>query len=192
MSTASRCCGDRAVRSAAGFAEDCDDSDRAVHPGAQEVCAPTNLGVDEDCDDLVDDADPSVTGQSVTVHYDVTAVGGGTPTGSVTVSDGTQSCTATVAAGQCTIAFSTTGAKSLTASYAGDSDFKASDSSTEAHTVDRADTTTTITSDGPDPSVSGEPVTVACGGTTTTAVPTHSNSSIPAIPRLLSASACTA
>ena len=107
-----------------------------------------------------DSPDPSVTGQSVTVHYDVTAVGGGTPTGSVTVSDGTQSCTATVAAGQCTIAFSTTGAKSLTASYAGDSDFKASDSSTEAHTVDKADTSTSITSDGPDPSVTGQSVTV--------------------------------
>ena len=38
---------------------------------------------------------------------------GGTPTGSVTVSDGTESCTGTVAAGQCTLAFTTAGTRSL-------------------------------------------------------------------------------
>ncbi len=34
---------------------DCDESDRAVNPGAQEIC--DDLGVDEDCDGLVDSAD---------------------------------------------------------------------------------------------------------------------------------------
>ena len=40
-------------------------------------------------------------GQAVTVNYSVAvnAPGSGTPTGNVTVSDGTQSCTGTVAAG---------------------------------------------------------------------------------------------
>jgi len=38
--------------------DDCNDSDSAVHPAATEVC--DALDVDEDCDDLVDDADPSV------------------------------------------------------------------------------------------------------------------------------------
>ncbi|MFH1469196.1 MAG: putative metal-binding motif-containing protein, partial [Pseudomonadota bacterium] len=37
---------------------DCDDGDASVSPGATEVCG----GGDEDCDGLVDDADPGVTG----------------------------------------------------------------------------------------------------------------------------------
>ena len=37
---------------------DCDDTDDTVHPGAQEQCG----GVDEDCDGLLDDADPDVVG----------------------------------------------------------------------------------------------------------------------------------
>ena len=40
---------------------DCDDAAAAVSPAAEEVC--DGAGVDEDCDGLVDDADPSVTGQ---------------------------------------------------------------------------------------------------------------------------------
>ena len=83
-----------------------------------------------------------------------------TPTGNVTVSDGTTSCTATVAAGQCALAFASTGARSLTASYAGDSTFAASTSAAEPHTVNRANTTTTISADTPDSSVTGQAVTV--------------------------------
>ncbi len=43
-----------------GFAacEECDDSDAAVNPGAAETCN----GVDDDCDDLIDDADSGLTG----------------------------------------------------------------------------------------------------------------------------------
>jgi MYXO-CTERM domain-containing protein len=37
---------------------DCDDTDRAVHPGAVEVC--DDADTDEDCDTLADDADPGV------------------------------------------------------------------------------------------------------------------------------------
>ena len=109
-----------------------------------------------------DAPDPSVTGQSVAVEFSVTvnAPGAGTPTGNVTVSDGTSSCTGTVAAGQCSITFTSTGAKSLTATYGGDSNFNGSASSAESHQVDKADTTTSITSDNPDPSVTGQSVTI--------------------------------
>jgi Ca2+-binding RTX toxin-like protein len=108
-----------------------------------------------------DASDPSVVGQSVTVQYSVAPVSGsGTPTGNVTVSDGTVSCTGTVAAGQCSLTFTGAGAKSLTASYNGDSNFNPSTSAPEPHQVNPADTTTTITSDSPDPSLVGQSVTV--------------------------------
>jgi hypothetical protein len=106
-----------------------------------------------------DSPDPSVVGQSVTVNYTVTS-GAGTPTGNVTVSDGTVSCTGTVAAGTCSLTFTSAGAKTLTATYAGDANFGGSTSAGEAHTVNAAGTTTAITSDSPDPSVVGQAVTV--------------------------------
>jgi hypothetical protein len=83
-----------------------------------------------------DTPDPSVVGQDVTVSYTVTPVppGSGTPAGNVTVSDGTNSCTGTVAVGQCTVTLNPPGAKTLTATYTGDSDFQLS-ADTEPHTV---------------------------------------------------------
>ena len=50
----------------------------------------------------------------MTVKYTVTvnAPDRGTPSGNVTVTDGTHSCTGTVAAGQCTITFTTRGGSS--------------------------------------------------------------------------------
>ena len=111
--------------------------------------------------------DPSVVGQSVAVGYSVsvTAPGAGTPTGNVTVSDGTDSCTGTVAVGQCTLTFRSPGAKSVTATYGGDAAFTASPASSPAtsHTVNTAGTTTSISSDGPDPSVVAQAVTVTYG-----------------------------
>src|SRR5207245_5317777 len=51
---------------------------------------------------------PSAVGQAVSFTFTVaaTAPGSGTPTGTVTVSDGTQNCSASVTAGSCNIAFS--------------------------------------------------------------------------------------
>jgi hypothetical protein len=103
----------------------------------------------------------SVTGQTVTTTYSVTpTTGGGTPTGTVTVSDGAgTSCSATAAAGSCTLTFLTAGTRTLTASYAGDANFASSVSDPSTHQVNKAGTTTQITNDDPDPSVFGEPVT---------------------------------
>jgi hypothetical protein len=58
-------------------ATDCEDGDAAVHPGAQEVCDAAN--VDEDCDGLADDRDPSATGQTAW-HADTDGDGYGNPT----------------------------------------------------------------------------------------------------------------
>ena len=84
-----------------------------------------------------DTPDPSVAGQSYTVTWNVavTAPGAGTPTGTVTVSDGTAQCSAAVGAGSCLLTSATTGAKTLTATYAGDVSFTGSVSTGAAHTV---------------------------------------------------------
>jgi hypothetical protein len=104
----------------------------------------------------------SVAGQAVTVKFSVAAVspGKGTPTGNVMVSDGTgDTCTATVAAGTCSITFPTVGGKNLTASYSGDTNFLASTSASVTQTVNQASTKTTITVHSPNTSVAGQAVT---------------------------------
>jgi subtilisin family serine protease len=109
------------------------------------------------------DPDPSLIGQAVTVHYSVVseAQAGTTPTGNVTVGYGTESCTATVAAGQCTLTFTTTGPQSLTATYTGDAYHNPSPASASvSHEVNGLETATTITSHSPDPSTVGQAVTV--------------------------------
>ena len=66
----------------AGYAADstdCDDTDAAVNPDAQEICDPTDT--DEDCDGLADDADSSVDGTSTWyVDADGDGYGGATST----------------------------------------------------------------------------------------------------------------
>ena len=110
-----------------------------------------------------DASDPSGVGDTITVSWSVVVVapGNGTPTGTVSVSDGTEAtCSAPVAAGSCQLALSATGAHTLTATYGGDSNFLSS-SDSEPHTVSSAATTSlTITSDSPDPSEVGQPYRV--------------------------------
>ena len=111
-----------------------------------------------------DPTDPSLTGQPVSVSYSVSvdAPGAGTPTGTVTVTDGVSSCTGTLPALSCSVTLTTAGARSLTATYNGDTNFNASPASAvEPHLVNKADTTTTITTDPTDPSVVGQLVTIS-------------------------------
>jgi hypothetical protein len=87
----------------------------------------------------LDDPDPSTPGQVVTVNYTVTvnAPSSGTPGGNVviTVNDASgDTCTGTVATGTCNLTLTTAGAKTLTATYGGDTLFNGS-ADTEAHSV---------------------------------------------------------
>jgi len=86
-----------------------------------------------------DEPDRSTAGETVKVEYSVTAAGG-TPTGTVTitVSGGNETCSASVAAGQCDIVLTETGnPRVLTATYSGDDRFNAS-TDNENHRVDPA------------------------------------------------------
>jgi hypothetical protein len=65
---------------------DCDDADSTVNPGATEVCDAAN--VDEDCDGLVNDADPSVASFSFNTFYlDADGDGYGDPGNTETTCD---------------------------------------------------------------------------------------------------------
>ncbi|MBI1765943.1 MAG: Ig-like domain repeat protein, partial [Acidobacteria bacterium] len=114
---------------------------------------------------ITDSPDPSVTGQPYTVGFvlSVTAPGMATPTaptGSVTISDGMGGmCIATLPATSCPLTSTTAGSKTLTLTYSGDGNFNTSNT-TAGHLVNKADTTTTIDSDLPDPSSPGQSVTV--------------------------------
>ncbi|MGP4002228.1 beta strand repeat-containing protein [Streptomyces sp. 8N706] len=107
--------------------------------------------------------DPSVFGQSVTFTATVAAVapGAGTPTGTVTftISGGPTLTGALDASGVASVSTSTlpAGNYSITATYNGDTNYTPS-AGTDTHTVNRAPTSSTVTST-PDPSVFGQPVT---------------------------------
>jgi predicted outer membrane repeat protein len=110
----------------------------------------------------------TTTAQSFTVNYSVnaTAPGSGTPGGSVTVSDGVDGCAGTVAAGSCSLTLTTTGARTLTATYAGDLNFNSSVSSAVSHDVcATAATTVTNTSDSGPGSLRQAIVDTCPGGT---------------------------
>lgn len=80
---------------------------------------------------------PSKGIQNVIVYYEVAAnaPGSGTPGGTVMVSDGLGSCPGSVAAGSCVLNLTTVDTRTLTAIYAGDSNFDASTSSGVSRTV---------------------------------------------------------
>ena len=112
-----------------------------------------------------------VVGQPVTAAVQVTGqfTSGGdpAPSGTVTISDGTRSCQASlsgsngVATGSCQITEQTPGTYSFTASYPGDANFDTSQTSSPATvTVGQAPSATSITSTTSNP-VAGQPVTAA-------------------------------
>ncbi len=91
---------------------------------------------------------PATFGQSVTFTVTVQPSAGGTPTGTVTLMDGTTSLgSSSLSSGgnaQFTVGGLSAGAHSVTAGYSGDANFTANTSAALAETVNLASTTTTI------------------------------------------------
>jgi hypothetical protein len=117
------------------------------YAAADSVCEPLSAKAPTTTAITSDTPDPSAVGQAVVVNFTVTSASG-TPTGNVTVSDGAgTTCTGALAggAGSCTLTSTCAGAKTLTATYAGDANFNGSTSAGEGHTVNKANTTTTLT-----------------------------------------------
>ncbi|MGW3010143.1 Ig-like domain repeat protein [Streptomyces sp. NPDC001219] len=114
---------------------------------------------------------PSVTGETVTFTATVAAAppAAGTPTGTVTVDfgDGTAPVTAPLTDGTAVLTHAYTSAPlspfPVTVTYSGDANFTQS-VGTGTHSVEQAATTTTVTA-APDPSVTGESVTVTVSPT---------------------------
>ncbi|HET9804049.1 MAG TPA: Ig-like domain-containing protein, partial [Candidatus Acidoferrum sp.] len=105
---------------------------------------------------------PTVYGTSVVFSVRVQSTASGTPTGTVTLLDGATSIgSAALPAGgtaQFTINNPAIGAHSISASYAGDTNFAGSTSAIVTETVNQASTTTTVTS-SVNPSAFGQSVT---------------------------------
>jgi len=104
---------------------------------------------------------PSQFNQTVTLKATVTSATGATPTGNVVFKDGATTLgTVALASGTASLSVSklAVGAHSITAAYGGGADFYASTSKAVALTVNKAKTTTILTS-SPNPSVSGQAVT---------------------------------
>ena len=106
---------------------------------------------------------PSIVGQPVTVGATVsaTAPASGTPTGVVTVSaSANESCSYTLPATSCQLTLLSAGTRTLSYSYAGNTNFLAA-SATRTQTVNRASTAISNITDLPDPSELGQPITVS-------------------------------
>jgi hypothetical protein len=115
---------------------------------------------------LTSSANPSAFGQAVTFStiVSVVAPGAGIPSGIVTFRDGATTLgTMPLTAG--TASFTTSslavGSHSITASYASNGNFSASASAALAQAVNKASTSTSISSISPNPVVAGQPVTVS-------------------------------
>jgi hypothetical protein len=98
---------------------------------------------------LISSPNPSSYNQSVTLTATVSSTSPGTPTGTVTFSNGTTSLgtSSLSASGVATLAVTVlpVGTDSITAAYSGDSNFSAATSSPMSQTVQQASTSTTLT-----------------------------------------------
>ncbi len=98
---------------------------------------------------------PATVGNSVSINFTVT---GATPTGTVMVNAGGNSCSGTVAAGSCNITFASAGSKSLIATYQGDADNNPGSSAAFDLVV-----AAPVTPSNPSPVVDKEPLKVIAG-----------------------------
>src|SRR5581483_5178075 len=103
--------------------------------------------------------------------------GAGAPSGTITVSNGTDSCPIVLPATGCTLTPTTTGLQQVTATYPGDADFNGVVSSPVPHQVNSGGaipTTTVVQTLNPTTAVFGQPIHV------TVAVTAQSGSAAPA------------
>jgi hypothetical protein len=122
------------IPSAAGSYTFTVSADNGVEPAAGQVVTLVVEKAASTTAITAHEPDPSAVGQAVLVRFTVTA-NWGLPTGDVTVSDGTDSCTGTAATGSCTLTLMTEGTRSLTAVYAGDGNYLSSTSAGVNHSV---------------------------------------------------------
>ncbi len=112
--------------------------------------------------------DPSEIGQSVTVFV---SVGGITPpSGTVKIDGANTSCSFTLPATSCVVTFTSTGNKTITATFTSSDPGQTGSSDSVSHTVQLPATTTTITAHTPSPSEIGQSVAITVtvtGGSTT-------------------------
>ncbi|MFG2526274.1 Ig-like domain-containing protein, partial [Streptomyces sp. NPDC048527] len=134
------------------------------HNGSTSPVDPQTVNKANTTTTLTSAPDPSVFGQTKTLTATVAATppGSGTPTGTVTFFDGATSIgTGTLIGGMATLTTSslTVGPHALTAVYGGSTNHNGSTSPVDPQTVNKANTTTTLTS-APDPSVFGQTKTL--------------------------------
>jgi hypothetical protein len=140
------------------------DTDFKFAPSTSSILSQT---VDQDATTsaVVSSANPSVFGQSVTFTATISAdsPGFGTPTGSVTFSDGSTILGTATLNGSGIATFSTStlsvGSHSITAVYSGDTDFTSSASSAVNQSVEQDATTSSVASSA-NPSAFGQSVTL--------------------------------
>ena len=129
---------------------------------------------------LASSANPSTPGQQVTFTATVTAVppGSGTPTGQVTFEDGTTVIGQAPLNASGIVTFSTStlgqGSHTITAVYASDTNFSASNRSTAQSVQTSNSSTTTTASSAPNPSTYGQPVTFTSRTTSSAGTPVGS------------------
>lgn len=105
---------------------------------------------------------PSIPGQAVVVSVTVSGAGIPTPSGTVNITGASTNCSILLAggSGSCSVIVNTTGTKILTAAYNGDANYSPS-AATASHLVNKASTSTTITTVLPEPSIPTQAVAVS-------------------------------